>query len=427
MSAAHENEAVRGRRAPHGLVPLTGRDPREAERAGSPLELIFDLVAVVAVSIAASNLEHLLAEGHWVQGIGTFAFATFGITWAWWSYSQLLSAFDTDDWGVRLVTLMQMAGVLVLALGIAPMVASVDAGGPLGNQIMVLGYVFMRVGSIILWLRVARSSPEYRTTALAYVRALVISQLGWVVQAFLPLPAGVSFVLMGIWLLQEVAYPLLAERQGRIPWHPLHMAERLSAFVIITLGEVVLGTFTAVQAELSEPDRWADAAAVGAAGLSLAFGLWWIYFIVPVGEVFAVRRGALHWMGLAHIVLYGSIAAIGAGLHLAATYAEGEEGLGATAVVLTVALPATLAVVMVFVCFTALVPGFDAFHLLLLALTFALGAAAVLLAASGAPLGVCLLVVMLLPWVSVVGWELKGHRDMRPRLERTLAALRVRP
>jgi low temperature requirement protein LtrA len=426
VGTPHDGEVVRGPRVAHGLVPLTGRDPQERERAGSPLELIFDLVAVVAVSIAASNLEHLLAEGHWLQGLGTFAFATFGITWAWLSYSQLLSAFDSDDWGVRLVTLMQMAGVLVLALGIAPMVASVDAGGPLGNQVMVLGYVFMRVGSIILWLRVARASAEYRATALAYVRALVISQIGWILQAFLPLPPAVSFALMGVWLLQEVAYPLVAERRGRIPWHPLHMGERLSAFVIITLGEVVLGTFTAVQAELTEPGRWADAAAVGAAGLSLAFGLWWIYFITPVGEVFQVRRGALHGVGLLHMVLYGSIAAIGAGLHLAATYVAGEEGLGAGAVVLAVAIPSTLAVVMVFVCFTVLIPDFDPFHLLLLVLTIALGVLSVALAAAGVPLAVCLLVVMLLPWVSVVGWELKGHRDMEPKLQRTLAALRLR-
>ena len=50
----------------------------------------------------------------------------------------------------------------------------------------------------------------------------------------------------------------------------------------------------------------------------------------------------------------------------------------------------------------------------------------VALAAAGVPLAVCLLVVMLLPWVSVVGWELKGHRDMEPKLQRTLAALRLR-
>lgn len=426
MAEASAHEAVRGQRSPHGLVPLVGRDPHEAGRAGSPLELIFDLVAVVAVSIAASNLEHLLSEGHWLQGIGTFAFATFGITWAWFSYSQQLSAFDTDDWGVRLVTLLQMAGVLVLALGIAPMVASVDAGGALGNQVMVLGYVLMRVGSIVLWARVARASPALRKTARLYIRALVISQVGWILQAFLPLPPTLGFVIMGVWLLQEVTYPLWAERTRGLPWHPEHLGERLSAFVIITLGEVVLGTFTAVQAQLTGPSHWLDAAAVGAAGLGLAFGVWWIYFIVPVGPVLGADRHRLYPTVLLHLVLYGSIAGIGAGLHLAATYADAQEHLSAVQVVLAVAAPTAAAVLMVYVCFTVLVPAFDLFHVALLLLTAAVAAIALWMAAAGVPVGACLLVLMAMPWVSVVGWELKGHRDASRRLERSLAALRLR-
>ncbi len=103
-------------------------------------------------------------------GVGSFLFAMFGITWAWSSYSQFLSAFDTDDWIVRLVTLTQMIGVLVLALGIEAMVASVDAGQTLNNQQMVIGYIIMRLGAIILRVRVARDSHGYRSTALAYIR-----------------------------------------------------------------------------------------------------------------------------------------------------------------------------------------------------------------------------------------------------------------
>lgn len=424
-SGGNAHEAVRRASAPHGLVPLSGRDPLEKERAGSPLELIFDLVVVVAISIAAANLGHLLTEGHWVQGVGTFSFAVFAITWAWLTYSQLLSAFDTDDWCVRLVTLMQMAGVLTLALGIAPMVASVDAGGPLSNQVMVIGYVIMRVGSIILWARVARASPEYRGTAISYIWALVISQIGWCLLAFLPLSPMWGFIIMGVWVLQEVIYPIWAERRGGIPWHPHHMGERLSALVIITLGEVVLGTFTAVQAELDVPGKTWDAVAVGAAGLSLAFGLWWLYFIVPTGDMFQVRRRLLHGIGLAHMVLCGAIAAVGAGLHLAATFAEAEHGLTLVQVALAAVIPACLAVLMVFVCFAALVPGFDAFHVMLLGGTVAVAALALWMAASGASLGAVFCVVALIPWVSVVGYELHGHRDMAPRVEKALSALRM--
>ncbi|NHB84743.1 low temperature requirement protein A [Tessaracoccus sp. HDW20] len=324
MTPAEGPTTAVGHRSPHGLLPMRGRDPGEQGRAGSPLELIFDLIAVVAVSIASSNLARLLDEGHIVTGIGTFLFAVFAITWAWSTYSQLLSAFDTDDWGVRLITLMQMVGVLLLALGLGPMVASIDSGG-LDNKVMVLGYVVMRVGAIIVWLRVARVSGRYRVMATAYVRALVISQVGWCLQAFLPIPPRIALTVMGVWLVQEVLYPVLAERRQQMPWHPEHMAERLGAFTIITLGEVVLGTVTAVQADVDGFGWNATAIAVAVAGLGLAFGLWWLYFILPCGELLGLRPRRLHAVILLHILLYASIAAVGAGLHLSASFVEGSR------------------------------------------------------------------------------------------------------
>lgn len=410
-------------RAPHGLLPLVGRDPGEASRSGSALELIFDLVAVVAVSIAASNLEHLLSEGHIVQGVGTFLFAVFGITWAWSTYSQLLSAFDTDDWGVRLVTLMQMFGVLVLALGISPMVESVDAGETLNNQIMVMGYVVMRVGAIILWLRVARASEKYRRMAMSYVWALVISQVGWCLQAFLPLSPQVGLVVMGVWLLQEVLYPIVAERRQAMPWHPHHLGERLGAFVIITLGEVVLGTLTAVQADVAEFGWTPGAIAVGAAGLSLAFGLWWVYFILPSGDGLDARPSRLPVVILLHILLYACVAAIGAGLHLSATFVEGEGHVSLVGAALSVAIPTMLAIVLIFTLFHVFLPGFDALHVGLLVGSAAVAILGVGLAAAGAPLGVVVVVLMLVPWVSVIGYEVRGHRTLTSRVAATRAAL----
>jgi len=44
------------------------RDPHEPHRAASSLELFFDLVFVVAVSIASVQLHHALTEGHVLEG-----------------------------------------------------------------------------------------------------------------------------------------------------------------------------------------------------------------------------------------------------------------------------------------------------------------------------------------------------------------------
>ena len=409
MTTADDAVVARARR-PHGLLPMRGRDPHEQGRAGSPLELIFDRIVVVAVSIASSQFAHLITEGHWLVGVGSFLFAMFGITWAWSSYSQLLSAFDTDEWIVRLVTLTQMIGVLVLALGIEPMVASVDAGQTLNNQQMVIGYIIMRLGAIILWVRVARDSHEYRSTALAYIRALVISQVGWTLQAFLPLSPRVGLAVMGVWLLQEVLYPVLAEGRRRLPWHPRHLAERYGAFTIITLGEVVLGTVTAVGIDVSDAGWTVNAVVVSVSGLAMGFGLWWVYFLLPGGELLEVRPGRLHLVVVLHIALYAAIAATGAGLHVAAAYGEGEGHVSMLSMSLLLAAAPCLAILVIFTLFHVLLPGFDAFHIGLLLGTGAVAALGVVLAATGSPLSVVIAVLTLIPWVTVVGHEFKGHR-----------------
>jgi low temperature requirement protein LtrA len=107
---------------------MSGRDPHELHRVATPLELLFDLTFVIAFGVAASQFAHMLATGHIGAGLAGFSFATFAVSWAWINFSWFASAYDTDDWAYRLTTMLQMVGVLVLALGIPPMFASVASG-----------------------------------------------------------------------------------------------------------------------------------------------------------------------------------------------------------------------------------------------------------------------------------------------------------
>ena len=92
----------------------------------------------------------------------SFAFASFAICWAWLNFSWFSSAYDTDDWIFRLVTMVQMVGVLVLAIGLPRMFASIEQGQHLDNSVMVLGYVIMRVALVFQWLRAAKEDPPRR-------------------------------------------------------------------------------------------------------------------------------------------------------------------------------------------------------------------------------------------------------------------------
>lgn len=96
---------------------MTGRDPDEPNRAASPLELLFDLSFVAAFNRAADEAAHFLAEAHVGTAIVGFVFVSSTVCWAWVNFSWFASAFDTDDWFFPLTTMVQMVGVLILALG----------------------------------------------------------------------------------------------------------------------------------------------------------------------------------------------------------------------------------------------------------------------------------------------------------------------
>ena len=67
------------------------------------------------------------------------------MSWAWIQYTWWASAYDEDDWVCRVATMVQMVGVIILALGLPDMFASIDHGETLDNGVMVAGYVVMRV------------------------------------------------------------------------------------------------------------------------------------------------------------------------------------------------------------------------------------------------------------------------------------------
>lgn len=272
----------------HRIGRMTGRDPHEAHRAATPLELLFDLVFVVAFSQIGSQTAHQLELGHLPTALVGFAFTTFAVTWAWINYSWLASAYDNDDLFFRLATMVVMIGVLVVALGVPPVFHSLEEGRIFDNTVMVAGYVVMRLATVALWARVAMHDEARRRTAIAYIVNISIAQLGWIALIFLNMPIGITLVVTTLLTLFELAGPLFAElRFGRTPWHAHHIAERYGLLVIITLGEVILGTILAISAVL-EVDGWTlETGVVAFSGVALAFGMWWIYFAIPWGRVLA--------------------------------------------------------------------------------------------------------------------------------------------
>jgi len=395
----------------HHAQQMAGRDRHEANRVSTPLELLFDLTFAISFALAAGQLSHALAEAHFASGLIGFGFAGFAICWAWINFSWFASAYDTDDWPFRLTTMVQMIGVLILALGLPQMFASLENDVHLNNRIMVLGYVIMRVAMVFQWLRAAKQDPVRRKTCLTYVRAITVAQFGWVILIFLDFSIPVTLVMAAVFVLIEMAGPYLAERiDGGTPWHAHHIAERYSLLAIIALGEGVVGTVAALSAVIESQGWTLDVALVGLAGMGLTFGMWWVYFILPAGEVLHANRKKSFVFGYGQMIPISAIVATGAGLHVAAYYIENKSSLGALATVLSVAIPVTIFLAAVYAMYGYLVDEFDRFHLWLLSGTALVIAMVVIAASFGAKMPICLLILTLAPAVTVVGYETVGFR-----------------
>ena len=395
----------------HRVRPMAGRDPHERHRVATPLELLFDLTFVIAFGVAGAEFAHALAAGHGGTGLIAFVFATFATCWAWINFTWFASAYDTDDWIYRVLTMVQMVGVLVLALGIPPFFASIEHGGHLDNQLIVAGYVVMRVAMVAQWLRASRQDPARRSASLTYATVITVVQVGWIASIFLPLSVSVGLGVFVVLAVLEMTGPWLAEtRMGGTPWHAHHIAERYGLLAIIALGEGVVGTVASLTAVVGEHGWTPDAAILAVAGTGLTFGMWWIYFAVPSADLLHAHRERSFWFGYLHIPVFGAIVATGAGLHTAAYYVEQQSKLGAVGTVLSMVVPVAVYVGLVYVLYGLMVRTWDGWHLLLAALTAAVLVGAVASAAAGVPMTACLLIVTLAPVVSVVGFEVLGHR-----------------
>jgi low temperature requirement protein LtrA len=404
----------------HRRRRFVGRDPAEAHRAATPLELLYDLTFVVAFGVAANELAHYLAEGRTWSAIGAFAFAIFAVSWAWINYSWFASAYDTDDWVFRLATMVQMVGVIVLALGLQQAFASIVQGDVLDNGVMVAGYVVMRVPMVFLWAQAARDDPLRRRAAQVYIWTISVAQVFWVVLAIVDLAIEATFAIAVVLIAIEMSGPYVAERRfGGTPWNAGHIAERYGLLVIITLGEGVLGTVTAINAVVHGSSGWTvEAAVVALSGIGLIFATWWTYFAIPWADVLAAHRERSFIWGYGHIVLFGALAAIGAGLHVAAYYIDHESILGELGTVLSTAIPIAIYVVVFYGLYASFTHHADPFHLTLLAGSAVVLGLSVGLAAAGVNVAICLLVLMFTPIVTVLGYETVGHRHVREALAR---------
>lgn len=292
---------------------MSARPIDEPHRVSSQLELLFDLTFVVAVAAVTARLAHDF--GHGLTGLVSFLQVFFAIWWAWMNFTWFASSYDTDDVPYRLLTMVQMAGVLVLAAGVPAAADHSDYG------VVTLGYLIMRMALVAQWVRAGLEDPAGRRTALRYAAGIGLVQTGWLLRFFLAetgaLPS--SFALLSFVCLDvlELAVPRWAERARATNWHPHHIAERYGLFTIILLGESVLAASRGVEGAVGNGEISGPFIVIAVSGLVLLFALWWLYFLVQAGEGLRNRRHRSYLWGYGHYGIFAALAALGAGLKVA--------------------------------------------------------------------------------------------------------------
>ncbi|WP_239437797.1 low temperature requirement protein A [Arthrobacter alpinus] len=321
-------------------VRMRARATDENNRASSQLELLFDLTFVVAIASITAQLAHGIEQGQGIQTIAPFLQVFFAIWWAWMNFTWFASSFDTDDAPYRLLTMLQMGGVLVLAAGVP---AAFNDGDFL---VVTLGYLLMRLGLIAQWIRAAVEDPTSRRTASRYATGIAVVQLGWILRLLLQqanlLPAQIQLASFVTLAVAELFVPMWAERHRRTSWHPHHIAERYGLFVIILLGESVLAASTGVAASLDAGGVSGALITISVSGLVILFALWWIYFLEPIGEGLSANRDKSYVWGYCHYAIFAVLAALGAGLEVAVEQTGHHLEVSAATAAYGVAIPAGL-------------------------------------------------------------------------------------
>ena len=400
----------------HAMARMGGRDPHEQHRAATPLELFFDLTFVIAFGVAGSQFAHEIAEAHFGAGLLGFSFTMFAVIWAWINFTWFASAYDTDDWVFRVVTMVQLLGVLILAMGIEPLFHSLVEGDHVDNAVIVGGYVIMRLALVFQWLRAARQDPARRQTCLRYATYLGAVQLGWIAVLLIQADVPTTIMMTVPLYVLEMATPYAAERTMRTPWHAHHIAERYGLLAIIALGECLIGAIETLRAIVANHGWSVDAALVGFGGTALAFAMWWIYFILPAGRALHLQRHRSFFFGYGHIPIFAAIAATGAGLHVAAYFIDHEAHISAAVAVASIAIPVAIFKASLTAMFSIMI-CMDRTVIAVAAGVLAALAGSVGLAAAGVSVPVCLLVIVLALGASIVIDEKRGTHKMDAALE----------
>lgn len=315
---------------------LSSRSSAQDHRAATPLELMFDLAAVIAIAAAAAGLHHAIAAAHIADGLIGFIYSFFMIWIAWLNYTWFASAYDDGSIFFRVMSMIIMFGALVLAAGIA----AVFEGKPL--YIALSGFVIMRISLIALWLAAARGDSKHRPAALRYALGITVAQIYWILSILLvPVSSSLVPLFFFVGVAIELAIPAFAERTHSTQWHKHHIVERHSLLNIIVLGECFLAVVMSIREGVGHGAPSWEILEVGVLASIITFIMWALYFSKEEHLHTVEKKHTMLWAD-GHFALFASGAAAGAGFAVMVELATHHTTISQQTAALSVAIPVAI-------------------------------------------------------------------------------------
>jgi low temperature requirement protein LtrA len=239
-------------------------DELAEERRTSPVELLWDLVFVFAVTQVTTLLSRDLS---WA-GLGRSMLVLALVWWAWSAFVWAANAQDTGSPVLRLALLLAM--VLVFIAGLA-LPHAFDDEAP----VFAATYAAVRLLHLALYADASRRGNASRSAIAGFGTTVVIGMAllvagalaGGTVQVVLWTAAAAIDYAGPAWLTRE-------RLRGLQRVAVAHFAERYSLFVIICLGESIVAIGVGASEEAFDVQL---VAGVGL-GLLITVALWWTYF-----------------------------------------------------------------------------------------------------------------------------------------------------
>jgi low temperature requirement protein LtrA len=243
---------------------LVAADSILEERRTTPVELLWDLVFVFAVT----QVTALLATDLSWAGLGRGMLVLALVWWAWAAFVWAANAQDTGSPTLRLALLLAM--VLVFVAGLA-LPHAFDDEAP----VFAITYAAVRFLHLALYADASRRGNAAWAAIAGFAVTVAIGMVLLVVGAFL---GGTAQIVLWIAAAAiDYAGPAWLTRErlrGLQHVAVAHFAERYSLFVLICLGESIV----AIGVGASEETFDAELVAGVGLGLLITVALWWTYF-----------------------------------------------------------------------------------------------------------------------------------------------------